>query len=78
MNIIEGNFTEKDKLIAQFYTLRAGLSAISDETDKIKRLETEIEETKYVAQYVYDVGAVNCFVSNGSGGVLTSVANVNG
>ena len=41
-------------------------------------VETEIEETKYVAQYVYDVGAVNCFVSDGSGGVLTSVANVNG
>ena len=61
MAINAGNFTEKDKLIAQFYTLRAGLSAISDETEKIRRKENEISEMtceneceNYAAKERYD------------------------
>ncbi len=47
MAINAGNFTEKDNLIAQFYALRAGLSAISEETEEIQSLENEIKRIKY-------------------------------
>ena len=36
----------KDDLIAQLYTLRAGLSAIAIETDRIKNTENELENLK--------------------------------
>ena len=42
MAIEASKFTEKDKLIAKFYTLRAGLSVIAEETDKIKAAEKEL------------------------------------
>ena len=44
MAIEASKFTEKDELIAKFYTLRAGLSAIAEETDKIKKVEQELSE----------------------------------
>ncbi len=42
MAIDAGNFTDKDKLIANFYTLRSGLSIIAEESEKIRKAETEI------------------------------------
>ena len=43
MAIEASKFTEKDELIAKFYTLRAGLSVIAEETEKIKAAEKELE-----------------------------------
>lgn len=42
MAIDASKFTEKDELIAKFYTLRAGLSVIAEETGKIKQAEREL------------------------------------
>ena len=44
MAIDASTFTQKDELIAKFYTLRAGLSVIAEETDKIKNAENELAE----------------------------------
>ena len=44
MAIDASKFTDKDKLIAKFYTLRAGLSVIAEETDKIKHEEDKVKE----------------------------------
>ena len=41
MPIEASKFINKDELIAKFYTLRAGLSVIAEETDKIKRADEE-------------------------------------
>lgn len=43
MAIDAQKLTEKDELIAQFYTLRAGLSAIAEENQPIKETEKQIE-----------------------------------
>ncbi len=50
MAIEASKFTEKDELIANFYSLRAGLSVIAEETEKIKATENEINK----AQNDYD------------------------
>lgn len=42
MAIEAKEFTEKDELIASFYTLRAGLSVIATETKKIRRKSEEL------------------------------------
>ena len=42
MAIEASKFTEKDELISRFYTLRAGLSVISEETEKIKQAEQHL------------------------------------
>ena len=47
MAIDASKFTDKDKLIAKFYTLRAGLSVIAEETEKIKTVENEIKDLEY-------------------------------
>lgn len=44
MAIEAQQFTEKDELIAKFYTLRAGLSAIAEETKEIKSVENELND----------------------------------
>lgn len=46
MAIEASKFTEKDELIAKFYTLRAGLSVIAEETEKIKAAETGFEQAQ--------------------------------
>lgn len=46
MAIEASKFTEKDELIAKFYSLRAGLSVIAEETEKIKATETKINQAK--------------------------------
>ena len=42
MAIEAQQFTEKDELIAKFYTLRAGLSAIAEENKEIKSVESQL------------------------------------
>ena len=42
MAIEASKFTEKDELIAKFYTLRAGLSVIAEETEKIRQAEQHL------------------------------------
>lgn len=42
MSSNDSYFTEKESLIAKFYTMRAGLSVVADETMKIKETEREI------------------------------------
>ena len=44
MAIDANKYTQKDELIAKFYTLRAGLSVIAEETDKIKAAENDLAE----------------------------------
>ena len=44
MAIDASKFTKKGELIAKFYTLRAGLSVIAEDTDKIKTSENELAE----------------------------------
>ena len=44
MAIEASKFTEKDELISKFYTLRAGLSVIAEETSKIREGEYELRE----------------------------------
>ena len=46
MAIDASSLTEKDELIAKFYTIRAGLSVIAEESEKIRKLENEIQELK--------------------------------
>ncbi|MBQ7338538.1 MAG: hypothetical protein IJW40_08820 [Clostridia bacterium] len=46
MAIEAREYTEKDELIGQFYALRAGLSAIAQETQEIHEIEEKIYETK--------------------------------
>lgn len=46
MAIEASNLTEKDELIAKFYTIRAGLSVIAEESEKIRSLEDEINDLK--------------------------------
>ena len=46
MPIEESKFIGKDELIAKLYTLRAGLSIIAEETEKIKSAEEEIRKAK--------------------------------
>lgn len=46
MAIDASKFTDKDKLIAKFYTLRAGLSVIAEETEKIKRADEALKKSK--------------------------------
>lgn len=43
MAIEAKGFTEKDELIAKFYTLRAGLSAIAEDTKQIRDAEEQLE-----------------------------------
>ena len=47
MAIEAKDFTEKDELIAKFYTIRAGLSVIAEETEKFRKLEEKISDLKY-------------------------------
>ena len=47
MAIEASNLTEKDELIAKFYTIRAGLSVIAEESGKIRTLESEIEDLEW-------------------------------
>ena len=44
MAIEASQFTEKDQLIAKFYTLRAGLSVIAEKTEKIKVTEKYLSD----------------------------------
>lgn len=46
MAIDASSLTEKDELIAKFYTIRAGLSVIAEESEKIRKIEKEIQELK--------------------------------
>ena len=41
MAIEASNLTKKDELISKFYTVRAGLSVIAEETEKIRKAEEE-------------------------------------
>lgn len=46
MAIEARQFTDKDELIANFYALRAGLSVIAEETEKITDVEKKICEAR--------------------------------
>ena len=46
MAIEAKDFTEKDELIAKFYTIRAGLSAIAEESEKIRDAENKVATLK--------------------------------
>ena len=55
MAIEAQQFTEKDELIAKFYTLRAGLSAIAEENEKISSVQSQIFSLKRKDEnYQYD------------------------
>ena len=42
MTIEAGNLTEKDELISKFYTIRAGLSVIAEQSDRIRNAEAKL------------------------------------
>ena len=44
MAIEAKNFDEKDVLISRFYALRAGLSVIAEETEKLREANDEIHQ----------------------------------
>ena len=47
MAIEASNLTEKDELISKFYTVRAGLSVIAEESAKIHLAESNLEKARY-------------------------------
>ena len=49
MAIDAKEFTEKDELIAKFYTLRAGLSAAAEEAEKVEKAENELRTVGHAA-----------------------------